>query len=511
MSLPVGLLAVVAVAFVALLGATAYEYALVRRRTRRVVVQIDRFAEALDRHVDGPVTFQTDPVDDRDMQRAFDSLCDGLTRTMMQATTDQLTGCMNRHAVLGRLADELARAERYARPLSIALIDLDHFKRVNDAFGHGVGDVVLRHVADQLRRGVRAVDVLGRYGGEEFVLILPETTVEDAGVVAEKLRRLVAADAGARDETRTIRMTISVGVAGGTGAQLGLDRLIRDADAALYAAKSLGRDQVYLFREDDPERLIARRPISAAARSAAIDVGREALAAANEALAGRLRDRPAWAGGASAMIAEIASNLARGLGLSDAEVERIRTASLLHDLGKLAIPDEILHKPDGLDDAEWRTVTEHPRIGQLVLEQAGALRDAAEIVLHHHEWFDGRGYPYGLAGEEIPLGARIVTIADAYEAMVGGRPYQHAMSHEDAVRELKTCSGTQFDPSLVELFLALYETNAPAAAIPMLTMGGRSAAVLAPSLAGTASSGAGSRGRAGMKSRRRSEQTGTEG
>ena len=165
------------------------------------------------------------------------------------------------------------------------------------------------------------------------------------------------------------------------------------------------------------------------------------------------------------MIATIATRLGEAIGLSPAEVERIRTASLLHDLGKLAISDEILHKPGGLDASEWRTVTEHPRIGQLILEQAGALRDAADIVLHHHEWFDGRGYPYGLAGGEIPIGARIVTIADAYEAMVAGRPYQDPMSHEAALRELRPCSGSQFDPELVEVFLSLYQDRAPRVAV----------------------------------------------
>src|SRR5204862_7795817 len=143
-------------------------------------------------------------------------------------------------------------------------------------------------------------------------------------------------------------------------------------------------------------------------------------------------------------------------GLSDREVERIRVASLLHDLGKLAIPDEILSRPGELAEPEWRVVAEHPKIGQVVLEQAGALRDAATIVLHHHEWFDGRGYPHGLAGAEIPLGARIVAIADAYEAMISDRPYKRTLSHAEALAELRAGQRTQFDPDLVEIFLGLF-------------------------------------------------------
>ena len=161
------------------------------------------------------------------------------------------------------------------------------------------------------------------------------------------------------------------------------------------------------------------------------------------------------------MIAESSMAVARALGLPDGEVERIRTASLLHDLGKVAIPDEILSKPDDLNEAEWRVVTEHPKIGQVVLEQAGALRDAATIVLHHHEWYDGRGYPHGLAGLQIPIGARIVAVADAYEAMVAGRPYRTAISHEKALDELHRHAGLQFDPDVVTLFTSLFADGMP--------------------------------------------------
>ena len=146
-----------------------------------------------------------------------------------------------------------------------------------------------------------------------------------------------------------------------------------------------------------------------------------------------------WTDQSSNMIAEMSTMLAQALELPPGEVERVHTASLLHDLGKLAIPDEILDNPGELNDREWRVVSEHPKIGQVVLEQAGALRDAATIVLHHHEWFDGRGYPHGLAGQEIPVGARIVAIADAYEAMVAGRPYRRPLPTKP---RWPSCAGT---------------------------------------------------------------------
>ena len=259
----------------------------------------------------------------------------------------------------------------------------------------------------------------------------------------------------------TVTVTLSAGVTGGPGEVLRPDVLVRDADAALYSAKALGRDQVYVFRETGDDGTIRRAPIAAEARSRALDVGREAMVAAQEALLRTLSGRPTWAGKPSTLIAEASVALARAIDLPRGELERIRTASLLHDLGKLAIPDEILGKPGDLGAAEWRVVAEHPKIGQVVLEQAGALRDAATIVLHHHEWYDGRGYPHGLAGTEIPVGARIVSIVDAYEAMISGRPYRDAISHDAAIDELRRQAGVQFDPELVEVFALVFATGVP--------------------------------------------------
>jgi HD-GYP domain-containing protein (c-di-GMP phosphodiesterase class II) len=262
-------------------------------------------------------------------------------------------------------------------------------------------------------------------------------------------------------EGDAIRITISVGVTGGAGGSLRLDSLMHDADAATYAAKSLGRDQVYIFRATNDDELVHRAAISAGARKEALEVGRAALDAAQERLTGELESRAPWAGKPSLMIAKVAEAVARTAGLPEGEIARIRTASLLHDLGKLAIPEEILSKPGDLDEHEWRAVAEHPRIGQVILEQAGALRDAATIVVHHHEWFDGRGYPHGLSGRDIPVGSRIVSIADAYEAMVSGRPYREAMTHEEAVEELRRYSGVQFDPELVEVFVSIFGEGVP--------------------------------------------------
>lgn len=443
----------------AVFGALAFSMIIGRRRARQLARLTDRLALA----ADGRQTQAPWPYPDPVLRSSLDRLAARIADVETLATTDQLTRLINRQACLAVLATEIERANRYGRPLTIALIDIDHFKHVNDTHGHAVGDEVLRQVAELLRATIRAVDTLGRYGGEEFLLVMPETEVEGGLTSAEHLRRAVAratVEVAPPAGPQAVKVTISIGVAGGTSpATLEIDRLLRDADGALYQAKGLGRDQAQAFRPLDEGSRVTRATIDAAARLQAAGLGQAAFEASNRHLLDVLALRSGWAGGASQLIADLSADLARAVGLSDGDVDRIRTASLLHDVGKLAIPDEILSKPAALTAVEWRTIVEHPRIGQVVLEQAGAIRDAAMIVLHHHERFDGAGYPHGLAGGDIPIGSRIVAIADAYEAMISERPYKRAMSHAEAIAELRRHRGVQFDPELVDAFLALVGTT----------------------------------------------------
>ncbi len=441
----------------AIVGTAGFALTIVRRQTRRTAALLDLLASATDaRHLAG-----AEGIADRQLRASFSTLAHRLTEAWTLATVDQLTGVLNRQTVLADLEKEIDRAGRFGHQLSVVMVDIDHFKRLNDSHGHAAGDVMLRQIAEILRTNLRSIDVVGRYGGEEFLVVLPETDVDAAASLAEKLRRLVGRHEIVVHDGFVATATLSAGVAGGFGGHLELEALVRDADNAMYSAKALGRDQVYVFHELEDNGLVRRAAIAPSARNQAIEVGRAAFGAATNSLTAALDARPGWAGKPSSMIAGAAVELALGLGLPQSEIERIRVASLLHDLGKLAIPDEILTKPGELNDPEWRIVSEHPKIGQVILEQAGALRDAATIVLHHHEWFDGRGYPHGLAGEEIPVGARIVAIADAYEAMVAGRPYRDAITHEAAIRELRRHGGMQFDPQLVEAFADLFAERMP--------------------------------------------------
>ena len=441
----------------ALAGTAGYAATVARRQNRRLTRLVERLAGA----GEPPDPREIERLEDPRLREGFGRLARRVADAWTLATTDPLTEISNRQAILTRLEGEIGRSSRYQRQLSAIIIDIDHFKRLNDTFGHTAGDLVLHRVAQVLAQNIRSVDAVGRYGGEEFMVVLPETDVDTAATIAEKLRRVVANEAVALDDGNRVQVTLSAGVAGGIGPNLLLETLVRDADAALYSAKGLGRDQVYVFHEVEDDQLVRKAAIAPSARERALDVGRVAAGAAARSLREVLEQRPGWAGRPSTLIAGAATAIASSLGLPSTEIERIRTASLLHDLGKLAVPDEILSKPGELDEPEWRVVTEHPKIGQVVLEQAGALRDAATIVLHHHEWYDGRGYPHGLRGQEIPIGARIVAVADAYEAMVAGRPYRAAVSHEEALAELERHAGVQFDPDIVTQFATMFAAGVP--------------------------------------------------
>jgi len=429
-----------------------------------VRIRYGRLVKAAERIADGDYTVAVPEAGGGIESRlgiAINRIAASLADTHDRATIDRLTGVANRQVLLAALFAEVERASRYERPLCVAFVDIDHFKAVNDSYGHAAGDIVLRGVAQTIAENLRASDLVGRYGGEEFMLILTETTVEEGAALSEKLRELVERARHAVEGNANLSVTISIGIVGGVGKQLRMEHLVRDADAAMYSAKSLGRNQTYIFEEPDEDSRVPRAPISDAGRARAVDIGRRAREAATDMLTSFIAPLPHYRGQPSALIAGIVVEMGQQLGLADTEIDRIRIAALLHDVGKVAVPASILDKPAALTPAEWRSVVQHPRIGQVILEHAAALRDAVPIILHHHERFGGHGYPYGLRANEIPLGARIVAIADAYDAMTHDRPYQRAISHDAAIGELRLHAGTQFDPELVTLFCDLYADRAP--------------------------------------------------
>ena len=367
-------------------------------------------------------------------------------RAMRLALTDPLSGLGNHRSFQERLKHELLRAEADDEPFTLCMIDVDDFKRINDLYGHPVGDRVLASVGRRLRQNGEAF----RLGGDEFALLLPGVTADEAlstaASVLARIGSLELADVGS--------VTASAGVAGFPHQAFDRDELIRLADSALYWAKEHGKNRVHVYRPDVVELAELRRLAHGPDRAARF------RAAASLAKAVDARDT--YTGSHSTRVAELSAWIAHRLGLDREHIELTRLAGSLHDLGKLAIPEEILRKPGPLTDPERLVLQRHPEIGHRMLESLG-VDPVAEWVLHHHERWDGTGYPERLRGDEIPLGARIIFVADAYDAMTSDRAYRGRLTPREAIEELERCSGTQFDPEIVAAFARELVDRTPAA------------------------------------------------
>jgi diguanylate cyclase (GGDEF)-like protein/putative nucleotidyltransferase with HDIG domain len=359
----------------------------------------------------------------------------GALRAMRLALTDPLTGLGNHRHFHERLERELRHAHEKRLPLTLCLVDVDDFKRINDRFGHPAGDRVLSRIASRLRQTGEAF----RLGGDEFALLLPgydeSAALTAATSVVDRISALELDQLGP--------VTVSAGVATSPAHAGDRDELIRLADSALYWAKEYGKNRVRAYRPDVIELAELKRLASGPDRAARF------RAAASLARAVDARD--VYTGSHSQRVADLAARTARRLGLPDEEVELTRLAASLHDLGKLAIPEEILRKPGPLTGPERMVLERHPQIGFRMLESLG-VDPVAEWVLHHHERWDGSGYPDGLPGENIPLGARIIFVADAYDAMTSERVYRRRVTADQAIAELQRCAGSQFDPEIVDAF-----------------------------------------------------------
>jgi two-component system cell cycle response regulator len=357
--------------------------------------------------------------------------------------TDPLTGLINRRAFEELLALELERALRAGRPMSVVVGDIDGFRQVNDQHGHGAGDEALRSVARNALKWKRRIDVAARVAGEEFALLLPETDERGAFIVAERLRR--ATHRSFAESAVGVKFSFGVATAPGHGTDsVGL---LRAADQAVAAAKDLGGDRTVIYSDE------VARALDEDSRA-----GSELQLATVIALAEALDIRDTGTGQHSHTVARYAEMMARELGLDEERVERVRLAGVLHDIGKIGISDRVLTKPGPLDHMEWEEMHTHPEIGARLLSRP-EFADLREWILAHHERPDGLGYPHALTDDQIPLEARILAVADAYEAMTADRCYRAALGEAAARAELEGAAGTQFDATVVAALLRALDAS----------------------------------------------------
>lgn len=387
------------------------------------------------------------------------------------AVTDAITGLPNHRAIMNRLDEELSLCQRGNHICSVLFIDIDLFKQVNDTWGHRAGDMILRKVASRLRSALRVEDFIGRYGGEEFAVVLTDTDISAVSPAAERLRLAINSEpynweweVENIDTLVPISITASIGVAVYNLHGVTRETLIEHADQAMYLAKHSGRNCVRIADVD----LAAYENASSFSEKQAKNIERikrgmipvqtvkalTAVASAHD----RGTDEHAH------RMLTLAAATARQMHRPEDEMHLLQLAALLHDIGKIGIPDAILHKPGPLTAEEWAVMRLHPEIGRQILAQVGGVfQHLAEIVVAHHERWDGKGYPYGIVGEDIPMSARILNVVDSYDAMTSRRVYHDPLPVEQARAELLRCSGTQFDPRVVEAFLRVLDAQEVAA------------------------------------------------
>ncbi|MFV2067356.1 MAG: diguanylate cyclase [Pirellulales bacterium] len=380
------------------------------------------------------------------LRQSRDEVHDKNIELQRLAAHDPLTSCLNRRSFFEQLETQWNNSHRHGSTFAYIMADIDHFKSVNDQYGHGVGDKVLQKVAEILRSTARQGDIVCRYGGEEFAILLPQLDIEDATQVAERYRKAIA-----NTEFTDLALTASFGVSATSMGAANVQELIEQADKSLYAAKRRGRDQVCCWSN------MADDEISGGADATQPEPQSEPEPTipfqAVTALIAALAYRDTVTAEHSRRVADLSVAVA-GQCMSISEAYLLEIAALLHDIGKIGVPDSILLKPGPLTEEEWKVMRAHQHIGVAIIESAFACRTLTKIIHDYRLPFGGgpsmEQWPTGC---DLPLGARILALADAFDSMVSDRAYRRGRSEEEAFGELRRCAGTQFDPELVETFI----------------------------------------------------------
>jgi diguanylate cyclase (GGDEF)-like protein/putative nucleotidyltransferase with HDIG domain len=341
------------------------------------------------------------------------------------------------------------------------MIDIDHFKTLNDTYGHQCGDYVLRELADLFKLHSREVDICGRYGGEEF-LILTNVALEYTMQFATKLHAAIDNHEFLFDEKK-LHVTVSIGLADFRPGMKDRHELIDRADLALYQAKDDGRNLIRIWKErHEGGDAVVDHFSAQELKKQFVHLSNQMRSTYMEytnALVKAVDAKDPFTKEHSQNVSARAVEIASAIGLSETEIEVIKYAGLLHDVGKIAVSQDILVKKEPLTHEEYELLKKHPVIGVNILKDIRFLEKEIPLILHHHERFDGKGYPHGLKGREIPVGARIIAVSDAFDAMTSGRGYKESVSLEKSIAELKRGSGTQFAPDVVEVFVKILENK----------------------------------------------------
>lgn len=361
---------------------------------------------------------------------------------------DGLTCVYNHRFFHEALSEKIRSCEEEKSPVSMIFIDIDYFKYYNDLYGHQKGDDVLRTIGCMLKSNVGKEDIVARYGGEEFAVILPNTSEKDAVKIAENIRSKVESTYFEGEENQPNgKLTVSIGISVYPDKAKNDVELIKSADDALYRAKFFNKNRVEIYSSilDDLKNDIDEKHID--------------LVTSIKTLISVINAKDRYTYGHIERVVAYSRLLADKLQISEEEKKDLIYGAYIHDIGKINISREILNKRMPLTDEEWEILKGHPLNGVEIIKPVKSLEKISDLILHHHERYDGKGYPDNLKGEDIPFLARVLTVVDSFDAMTSNRPYNRRKSYDEAIEELRRCSGTQFDPDIVELFIEVIMEN----------------------------------------------------
>lgn len=361
---------------------------------------------------------------------------------------DGLTKLFNHRYFHDKLKSEIEIAIKNKEKVSMIFFDIDFFKNYNDLYGHQEGDKVLRRIGEIVNKLVREKDIAARYGGEEFAIIMPNTREEEAMKIADTLRKTIEEEEFYGEENQPNgKITVSIGVSVYPDKAKNEIELIKSSDDALYRAKFFNKNRVesYISVLEELEKGINEED--------------NELITSIKTLISVINAKDRYTYGHSERVVLYCKLIADELGLSKKDKDTLIYGAYIHDIGKVNIPKEILLKKMPLTNEEWEILKQHSADGVEIIKPVKSLQDTIPIILSHHERYDGKGYPCNLKGEEIPYLARILCVVDSFDAMTSNRPYNKRKTYEEAIIELKKCSGTQFDPYIVEKFTEFLITN----------------------------------------------------